>query len=86
MGMTGSVLAAGGAELSEILPALWCPVGETEELGLEREMGEIKTLQVGGTACAKTWRGRRQCRDRASITGALGNRYVSGSKAPEPGM
>jgi len=72
-----------------VFPALQCPEEETEKLGLEGEEGEgrLSGLGVGeGHSICKDLRGRRQQREEASVTGALGGRCVQGNKAPEPGV
>ena len=47
----------------------------------------LSGLGVGeGHSMCKDLRGRRQQREEASVTGALGGRCVQGNKAPEPGV
>lgn len=77
--------AAPDAEMSIVLPALQCPMEETEELGLEGERRDRKAFQVGEQHI-KSPGGTRQCRDGANVTGALGGTCVPGNEAPEPGI
>lgn len=77
--MTGPVLAAGDTEMSVVPAALQCPVGETEELGLEGERGGRKALQVRELACAKAWR-QETVQGWGSVTGALGGRCAQGMR------
>lgn len=75
----------GDTEMSVVLPALQCPVGQTEELGLEGEGGEERH-SVWQEQQVKRPGGTRQCRNEAGVTGALGGTCVPGNRALEPGM